>query len=361
MSAVFHRFALCCIAGWLQSRQQQAIDYLLAENKVLRQLLRSQRPPLNDEQRRCLAVRAKALGRAALQHVANIVKPDTLLGWYRDLIVRKYTAPQPRRPGRPLARHKLADLIVTMANDNPSWGYTRIRGALANVGHEVARSTIRRVLLDAGLEPAPERGRRSTWKPFLQNHLGVLAAMDFFNVEVLTFRGLVRYSVLVVMELETRRVHIAGIVHNAYDAWMKQMARNLTDPVHGFLKDVRYLIHDRDPLFRYGFADVLKAGGVRPVMLPARSPNLNSFMERWIRSARSECLRHIIPLGQRHLRSVLSEYVAHYHAERNHQGLGNRLIEPGPDVGVANDNSAFPVRRRQRLGGLLSFYHRKAA
>ena len=153
------------------------------------------------------------------------------------------------------------------------------------------------------------------------------------------------------MELETRRVHIAGIVHNAYDAWMKQMARNLTDPVHGFLKDVRYLIHDRDPLFRYGFADVLKAGGVRPVMLPARSPNLNSFMERWIRSARSECLRHIIPLGQRHLRWVLSEYVAHHNRERNHQGQGNRLIELGSDVGVANDNSAFPVRRRQRLGG----------
>jgi putative transposase len=140
--------------------------------------------------------------------------------------------------------------------ENPTWGYTRIRGALANLGHEVGRNTIKRILKDAGMEPAPERGKRTQWKTFIREHLGAICATDFFTVEVLTMTGIVRYFVLFVIDLKTRQVHIAGIAHQVYGKWVEQVARNLTDPVDGFLKDMRYLIHDRDPVFTKHFTDI---------------------------------------------------------------------------------------------------------
>jgi transposase InsO family protein len=160
----------------------------------------------------------------------------------------------------------------------------------------------------------------------LKAHWGAIA-IDFFTVEVLTARGLVRYAVLFFIDLKTRRVHIAGIAHEPHGQWMTQVARSLTDAVDGFLSGKRYLIHGRDPLFTVMFRDILKHSGVRSVKLPARSPNLNAYAERFVRSIRSECLARIIPLGERHLRTLVHEYVEHYHLERNRQGLGNRLID----------------------------------
>ena len=136
---------------------------------------------------------------------------------------------------------------------------------------------------------------------------------------------------------------------------MAQVARNLTDPVSGFLARARYLIHDRDPMFTKHFVETMAAAGVTTVKLPARSPNLNAYAERWVRSIRQECLRRIVPLGEKHLRKIVAEYVEHYHLERNHQGLGNKLIVPAPM------NRRAPVKRRERLGGMLSFYSRDAA
>jgi transposase InsO family protein len=242
-----------------------------------------------------------------------------------------------------------------MACENPGWGYTRLRGAMRNLGHELGRSTIRRILAERGIEPAPERGKRTSWKTFLEAHWGAIAATDFFTVEVLTSHGLVRYAVMFVIELETRRVHIAGIVNEAYDAWMAQIARNLTDPVHGFLSGARYLILDRDPLFTAQFQSILAAAGVKVVKLPAKSPNLNAYAERFVRSIRAECLRRVIPLGEKHLRQIVTEYVRHYHHERNHQGLGNELIDAQPA------NALGPVKCRERLGATLRYYYRDAA
>ena len=247
-----------------------------------------------------------------------------------------------------------------MARENPGWGYTRIRGALGNLGHELGRNTIKRILLAHGLEPAPLRGRTLPWKTFLKAHFGVIAAMDFFSVEVLTLTGLVRYMVLFVIDLKSRRVHIAGVVRQAHGAWMNQVARNLTDAVDGFLRDTRYLIHDRDPVFTDEFRRVLRTAGVRCLRLPPASPNLNAFAERFVLSIKSECLDKLIPLGERHLRRIISEFVEHYHLERNHQGLDNKLITmpvvPGNDNVVATPS----VMRRERLGGLLNFYDRRA-
>ena len=190
-----------------------------------------------------------------------------------------------------------------MARENPSWGYTRLRGALANLGLHLGRSTIQRILKEHGIEPAPTRGRTLSWSTFLKAHWDAIAAADFFGVEVLTRAGLVRYLVFFVIELRIRPVRIAGIGCNPQGDWMVQLARNLTDATSGFLKGARHLIVDRDPLYTAQFERTFAAAGVELIRLPPSSPNLNAYAERFVRSVREECLRHIIPLGERHLRS----------------------------------------------------------
>ena len=252
---------------------------------------------------------------------------------------------------------EIAELVVRIAGENPTWGYTRIRGALANLGHGIARSTVKRILHDHGIDPAPERVRRTPWKPFLQAHWEGLAACDLFTVEVLTLAGLRLYLVFFVIELKTRRVSIVGIHPQPGGVWMEQMARNLSDPVDGFLRTAGQLIHDRDPLYTRVFGEILTSAGVQPIRLPSKSPNLNAYAERFVRSIKAECLHRIVPLGEGHLRLIVHEYVEHYHRERNHQGLDNQILERTPPPARPNAD----LQRRKRLGGLLSFYHREAA
>jgi transposase InsO family protein len=355
---LYLQFILITFAGWVNRHQQAVIEYLQAENQALREQLGKRRIRWTDLQRRRLAAKAKAVGRSALSALDTIVTPDTLLRWYRNLVAAKYDGSQQRGPGRPPTKLDIVSLIVRMAKENPSWGYTRLRGALYNLGHEVARNTIKNILLAHGLEPAPERGRHTSWHTFIKSHLGAIAGADFFTVEVLRGFGLVRYYVFFVIDIATRRVHIAGISSQPNEAWLKQVGRNLTDCVDGFLKDTRYLILDRDPLYTRVFRGMLKDAGLKVVRLPSRSPDLNSYAERWVRSVKSECLSRVIPLGERHLRRVLSEYLVHFHQERNHQGLDNRIIEPL----AANANSGDSVvRRRERLGGVLNYYYREVA
>jgi transposase InsO family protein len=196
-----------------------------------------------------------------------------------------------------------------MAGDNPRWGYTRIQGALRNLGYEIGRNTTKRILIENGFDPAGRR--RTTWNAFLRAHWEAIAATDFFTVEVVTWRGLVRYFVLFVIDLKTRRIEVAGISRSPDGRWMSQIARNLTDIESSSPQRTRYLIHDRDPLFTEQFGRILESSGVRPVRLPAGSPNLNGYAERFVRSIKSECLAQIIPLGERHLRRSVSEYIEH--------------------------------------------------
>ena len=197
--------------------------------------------------------------------------------------------------GRGGAAAEIDQLIVRIATESPGWGYTRIRGSLYNVGHEIGRNTIKRILAANGIDPAPERGKRMSWETFLGAHWGAIAATDFFSVEVLSARGLIRHLVLFVIDLKTRRIEIAGIVRDPAGAWMAQVARNLTDASAGFHRDSVFLIHDRDPLFTTAFTRVLRSGGVKTARLPARSPNLNAYVERFVRSIKSECLAKVIP------------------------------------------------------------------
>ena len=256
-----------------------------------------------------------------------------------------------------MTRQDVAELVVRMAIDNPRWGYTRIRGALSNLGHTIARTTVKRILHDHGVDPAPERSRHMPWKTFLQAHWEGLAACDLFTVEVLTLAGLRRYLVFFVIELRSRHVTIAGIHPQPGGAWMEQQARNLTDLVDGCLRRARPLIHDRDPLSTRVFGEILESAGVQPIRLPPKSPNLNAYAERFVRSIKEECLTRVVPLGEGHLRRLVYEYREHDHRERNHQGLDNQLLQRPPPPRRPDAD----VRRRVRLGGLLSFYNREAA
>src|SRR5206468_6320629 len=196
------------------------------------------------------------------------------------------------------------------------------------------------------LEPAPQRRKAGmSWAQFLKMHWQVLAATDFFTVEVATWHGLVTYYVPFVMELATRRVHIAGITPHPTAAFMQQCARQLTDPFEGFLVGKRYLIHDRDTKFTQAFDGLLKASGVEPIVLPPRSPNLNAHCERFVRSIQEEALEQMVMLGEGSLSYVIHQYLTHYHTERNHQGLGNQLIAPEGEVGCPTGH----VVRRERL------------
>jgi transposase InsO family protein len=215
-----------------------------------------------------------------------------------------------------------------MAKENRDWGYYRISGALANLGHEISDQTVGNVLRRHGLPPAPERKRTTTWGAFVRTHLALLAGTDFFTAEVLTPRGLVTYYVLFFIHLESRRVDIAGLTVNPNEAWMKQIARNATMEGCGALRDCRYLLHDRDTKYTQSFRAIIASGRVEPLALPAHSPNLNAYVERWVRSVKEECLSKVILFGERSLRRALNDYVEHFHAERNHQGKDNVLLFP---------------------------------
>jgi transposase InsO family protein len=239
----------------------------------------------------------------------------------------------------------------------PSWGYTRIRGALSNLKFVVSRGTIANILREHGIEPAFERRKRLPWRTFLKAHWETLAAADFFTVEVARPFGLVTYYVLFVMELSTRRIHIAGATPNPDGSFMAQVARNLTDPFDGFLLGKRYLLLDRDSKYTEEFRQLLSDSGTKVVRLPIQSPNLDAYAERFVLSIKSECLERMVFFTDAALRRALWAYTSHYHRERNHQGLGNELIEP---LNV-HDRGGGEVRCHERLGGMLKYYYREAA
>src|SRR5215510_12663391 len=353
-----HKWArlLAYVSGLVNQKLLLQNEYLAAENRILRAQLPA-RVRLSDPERSTLAEIGKRLGRSALQQVACIAKPDTILPWYRRLIACKFDGSKFRTsPGRPRIQPQLEALIVRFARENSGWGYDRIAGAVANLGHSVSDQTVGNILCRYGIQPAPKRSQNTTWKDFIASHMAVLAGTDFFTVEVLTWRGLATYYVLFFIHLESRRVSLAGLTKHPTSEWMLQMARNAMDESSGFLRGQRYLLHDRDTKFCAAFLDVLRSSGIRPLALPPSSPNLNAFAERWVGAIRQECLSKLILFGETSLRLALNEYIAHHHFERNHQGKGNLLLFPSMDVPAKSTT----VRCRDRLGGMLKFYSRAA-
>ena len=352
------QYLIATLALWLNRQQQELIDYLKEENRFLKAKLAGRKIQFTDAERRRLAVRAKVIGRKLLNQLDTLVTPDTLLRWHRELVAQKWNFVHRRGRGRPRTQGEISSLILRMAEDNPTWGYFRILGALRNLGFKIGRGTVANVLRDNGIDPAPLRGKRTQWATFLKAHWKILVASDFFSVEVWRLSGLTTYYVLFFIQLSTRTVKIAGITINPDALWMIQMGRNITDSETDMLLGKRKLIIDRDTKYCKDFRELVEQAGTTIIRLPPRSPNLNAYAERFVRSIKQECLNRLIFFGEASLRRALREYATHYHHERNHQGMGNQRLNY-----ASNDEEYLVggVTNFARLGGMLNYYYRHSA
>jgi putative transposase len=278
----------------------------------------------------------------------RLVTPRTLLRWHAHLVARRWTYPN-RRPGRPPTAPPIRALVLRMARENPRWGYRRIQGELVGLGHAVAASTVWTILKNAGLNPAPRRSG-PTWRQFLSAQAHAILAVDFAHVETVFLR---RLYILVVVEHERRRVHLAGITAHPTGDWVTQQARNLLMDLGDRADRFRFLIRDRDSKFTAAFDAVLASADIRIIRTPIRAPRANAIAERFIGTLRRECLDHLLIVGPRHLDAVLREYLEHYDAHRPHRALHQR-----PPVGDTPPRSGAIIRplRRDRLGGLIHEY-----
>jgi transposase InsO family protein len=328
----------------------------------LRVLQRTQRHPPRPSrwEKLTLAVltaklKAIAAGGCCPWHPSLVLfTPETVLRWHRALVRRKWTYRQHRAAGRPRLGAELEELILRLARENPSWGYSRIHGELGKLGHSVGRSTVRDVLKRQHVPPAPARRQKgSTWRQFLGHYRRQMLACDFFTVETAFLQTL---YVFFVVELGTRRVHLAGCTAHPTAALVVQQARQLSWQMQEGDLRVRFLIHDRDAKFVPGFDTVFRSDGVEIIRTPFQAPNANAVAERWVRSVREECLDHLLILGERHLRRVLTEYVMYFNQRRPHQELGQQCpvpLVPRPGIGL--------ISRRDVLGGIIHDYEREAA
>jgi putative transposase len=282
---------------------------------------------LTTPQRRRLAVKARKLGWQNLMKYATLVRPETLLAWHRKYVARKYTAKQRIKSASQKRREIIQDLCVKFALENTGWGYGRIQGALANIGYKVCTTTVGNILRARGIGPCPDRQKETTWKQFIRSHMDVIAVADFFTTEVWTWRGLVRYHTFFVIRLDTRKVHIAHIGCQVNGQVMAQVARNLTDGI----------------------------SGVKTIQTRIGCPQQNGYAESFVASIKRECLNKMIFIGENSLRKAVSQYVEHYHSERNHQGLDNIILFP---QSASIGGSEGLIVKNERLGGLLNYYHR---
>jgi putative transposase len=287
-----------------------------------------------------------------------LVRPETLLRWHRRLVAGRWTYPH-RRPGRPPIGGEVRELILRLARENPSWGYLRIVGELGKLGIEVSATSVRNILAEAGVPPAPQRDRQS-WRTFLKVHADSILACDFFTVDTVRLR---RLHVLAFLSIGSRRVEYLACTSNPNTTWMLQQARNLLVELDDRGRQVRFLIHDRDGKFPHAFDALMATEAIKVVRTPVQAPNANAHMERWVGSVRRECLDRILIVGRRQLEHVLRVYIGHYNRGRPHRALG--LRPPDASTQPAARTSADPrdlrLHRRDLLGGLIHEYEPAAA
>jgi putative transposase len=366
MASLF-RSLLLVIAGSTQRELGRQVRYLKVENEILRSKLPARLVVTLKERQRLLKFGVK-LGRA-IRQLVTIVSPDTFLRWTREDKRAKRKGCKPAKRGRPRTAEQIRELILLMAKEN-NWGYARIVGELRKLGiRSIAKSTVRNILKEAGLDPCPKRAG-STWDEFVSQHAASLWQCDFFTQKVLTTKGIRDAFLLAFLHVETRRVVLSPATFHPDEAWVAAQAETFVNQARGQGLRVRYVQHDRDGKFAKGFDKALKRRHVKIVRSPVCAPNCQAFVERFIGSIRWECLDHFVFFGLKHLDSVAGTYLTHYLTQRPHQGMENELLsDPQKQRAQRLDNaeadepliSLRDVRCEQRLGGLLKHYSRKAA
>ncbi len=348
MRMLLHPFFIM-IAHLVHSELVEQLQYLKVENRILRSKLGYRVKLTPDERTRILRF-GLPLG-PALKDIISIVRYETFRNWARGHIYRGNG-----KIGRPQIPEEIRDLIIVMAQANPTWGYNRILGELKKLDIVVSRASIQNILREKGLEPSPLR-QDSTWKQFIKTHIDTLIACDFFTKEIWTLRGKVTVYVFFFIELSTRRVHLAGMTRYPKRAWVERRAKEALGAMEGSGFEPKYLIRDRDSKFSDEFDNIMTAAGIEVVKTPVKNPSCNVYAERWVWSIKHECLNHFTVFGKHHLRYILDAYIDYYNRLRPHQGIGNELIDPQtadtpPGAGIVCDSI---------LGGMFHHYHREAA
>jgi putative transposase len=340
------------LAGWLallaRSTASKDAELLVLRHEVAVLRRTNPRPRLDWADRAMLSALGRHLSRRMLTH--RLVTPASVLRWHRRLVAKKWT--YPHRTGRPSIDPEIAAMIGQLARQNASWGYQRIQGELLKVGQVVGASTIRRVLKQLRLPPAPIRTDNTSWRQFLRTQATTTLACDFFHVDCAV--TLQRIYVFFVIELNTRYVHIVGTTANPDGPWTAQQARNLVADLGERTQDFRFLIRDRAGQFTTAFDHVFTDAAIRVVKIPPRCPQANGYAERFVRTVRAELTDRMLIFGPRHLRRVLAEYASHYNQQRPHRGQGLRPPLPNRPAPTGDPSK---IVRRPILGGLINEYH----
>jgi putative transposase len=350
--------ALIVARGRGEASKDVELILLRHEISVLRR--QTPRPRLEPADRLVMTAFARHLPGPLRQ--CRLVSPGTLLRWHRELLARKWTYPRnPTAPGRPPTRAEIRALVLRFARENPTWGHRRIHGELATLGHKVAAATVWNILTAAGLDPAPRR-TGPTWREFCRAQARTMLACDLFHVDTVLLR---RIYVFFAIDVGSRRVHLLGVTRHPTGDWVTQQARNLVMALDEAGQPMKFLVRDRDAKFTRPFDDVFAATGIRVLKTPPQAPRANAYAERWIGTARRECLDRLLIINQRHLLAVLNEYVKHYNTHRPHQSLDQKAPlpppPPRPDLRQVTDHGPPQrVERKDVLGGLIHEYHQAA-
>jgi transposase len=338
-----------CLILLGRSRDRKELEILVLRHELCVLRRQTKRSLYGAGDRALLAALSRTLPRERWSAFA--VRPETLLRWHRAIVKRRWTYAR-RTPGRPPLDAQCVGLILRLARENARWGHRRIVGELKKLGLSVSETSVRNLLRRHGVPPAPRRSRLS-WRAFLRQQAASLIACDFFTVETVSLR---RIYVLFFIELQSRRVHLAGLTANPDGVWVTQQARNLTMALAECARPVRFLIHDRDAKFSAAFDEVFRSEGAHVIRTPIQAPNANAHAERWVRTVRSECLDWLLIFSRRQLERALRTYVDHYNRRRPHRALDLDAPDPMGELVPLPEARPRTVRRRDRLGGLLHEY-----